>query len=97
MSSADETSVVLRGITHGAVDYLLKPVRLEELRNLWQHVVRRRHASETLPEGASPGGGTGSPPRLREKRHGGATEKAGALAGAKERRRDNAEVCARAR
>nr|CAD1831929.1 unnamed protein product [Ananas comosus var. bracteatus] len=30
------------GITHGACDYLLKPVRIEELRNIWQHVVRRR-------------------------------------------------------
>jgi hypothetical protein len=42
MSSNGETNVVLRGVTHGAVDFLIKPVRLEELRNLWQHVVRRR-------------------------------------------------------
>ncbi|KAH7675009.1 CheY-like protein [Dioscorea alata] len=32
----------MKGITHGACDYLLKPVRLEELKNIWQHVVRRR-------------------------------------------------------
>ncbi|GJP63741.1 hypothetical protein CLOP_g20791 [Closterium sp. NIES-67] len=42
MSANGETSVVMKGITHGAVDYLLKPVRIEELRNIWQHVVRRR-------------------------------------------------------
>ncbi|GLC61153.1 hypothetical protein PLESTB_001723900 [Pleodorina starrii] len=42
MSSNGDTSNVLRGVTHGACDYLIKPVRLEELRNLWQHVVRRR-------------------------------------------------------
>ncbi|KAK9815462.1 hypothetical protein WJX72_004023 [[Myrmecia] bisecta] len=42
MSSNGETNVVLRGVTHGAVDFLIKPVRIEELRNVWQHVVRRR-------------------------------------------------------
>ncbi|KAG2308295.1 hypothetical protein Bca52824_028043 [Brassica carinata] len=29
-------------VTHGACDYLLKPVRIEELKNIWQHVVRSR-------------------------------------------------------
>lgn len=33
---------MLRGVTHGAVDFLIKPVRIEELRNIWQHVLRRR-------------------------------------------------------
>lgn len=42
MSSNSSTDVVLRGVTHGAVDFLIKPVRLEELRNAWQHVVRRK-------------------------------------------------------
>lgn len=42
MSSNGETSVVLRGVTHGAVDFLIKPVRIRELRNVWQHVVRRK-------------------------------------------------------
>ena len=45
MSSNGETNVVLRGVTHGAVDFLIKPVRVEELRNVWQHVVRRRRES----------------------------------------------------
>lgn len=42
MSSDGDTSVVLRGVTHGAVDFLIKPVRIEELRNVWQHVIRRK-------------------------------------------------------
>lgn len=32
----------MKGITHGACDYLVKPVRVEELRNIWQHVVRKK-------------------------------------------------------
>jgi two-component response regulator (ARR-B family) len=35
----------MKGITHGACDYLLKPVRIEELRNIWQHVVRRKFST----------------------------------------------------
>jgi len=42
MSSSGDTTVVFKGVTHGAVDFLIKPVRVEELRNVWQHVVRRR-------------------------------------------------------
>nr|CAD1831933.1 unnamed protein product [Ananas comosus var. bracteatus] len=42
LSGNGETQAVMKGITHGACDYLLKPVRIEELRNIWQHVVRRR-------------------------------------------------------
>ena len=41
MSGNADQSVVLRGIIHGAVDYLLKPVRIHELKNIWQHVVRK--------------------------------------------------------
>lgn len=42
LSANGETKTVMKGITHGACDYLLKPVRLEELKNIWQHVLRRR-------------------------------------------------------
>ncbi len=49
MSSNGETSTVLRGVTHGAVDFLIKPVRIEELRNVWQHVVRRRRELVRAP------------------------------------------------
>ncbi|KAJ6296197.1 hypothetical protein OIU78_024102 [Salix suchowensis] len=42
LSSHGDKEFVYKGITHGAVDYLLKPVRLEELKNIWQHVIRRK-------------------------------------------------------
>lgn len=42
LSANDDPKLVMKGITHGACDYLLKPVRIEELKNIWQHVVRRK-------------------------------------------------------
>ncbi|KAL5547412.1 hypothetical protein UlMin_002643 [Ulmus minor] len=42
LSAHSDTKLVMKGITHGAVDYLLKPVRIEELKNIWQHVVRKK-------------------------------------------------------
>lgn len=43
MVSADgRTSAVMKGIKHGACDYLIKPIREEELKNIWQHVVRKK-------------------------------------------------------
>ncbi|KAK1292986.1 Two-component response regulator ARR12 [Acorus calamus] len=42
LSGNGETKTVMKGITHGACDYLLKPVRIEELKNIWQHVIRRK-------------------------------------------------------
>ena len=34
--------MVMKGVKHGACDYLIKPVRSEELKNIWQHVVRKK-------------------------------------------------------
>ncbi|XP_031279694.1 two-component response regulator ARR12-like isoform X2 [Pistacia vera] len=42
LSGNGDPKLVMKGITHGACDYLLKPVRIEELKNIWQHVVRRK-------------------------------------------------------
>ena len=42
LSANGETNAVMKGIKHGACDYLLKPVRIEELKVIWQHVVRKR-------------------------------------------------------
>lgn len=42
MSVDGRVCAVMRGIRHGACDYLIKPVREEELKNIWQHVVRRK-------------------------------------------------------
>eukprot|EP00240_Pyramimonas_obovata_P001396 CAMPEP_0118934170 /NCGR_PEP_ID=MMETSP1169-20130426/13673_1 /TAXON_ID=36882 /ORGANISM="Pyramimonas obovata, Strain CCMP722" /LENGTH=501 /DNA_ID=CAMNT_0006877041 /DNA_START=320 /DNA_END=1825 /DNA_ORIENTATION=+ len=50
VSANAENSVVLRGITHGAVDYLIKPVRIMELRNIWQHVIRKKHVKPETDE-----------------------------------------------
>ncbi|KAK7304116.1 hypothetical protein RJT34_15177 [Clitoria ternatea] len=44
LSAHSDTKMVMKGVTHGACDYLLKPVRIEELKNIWQHVVRRKSA-----------------------------------------------------
>lgn len=42
MSGDGRTELVMRGIRHGACDYLIKPIRDEELKNIWQHVVRKK-------------------------------------------------------
>ncbi|CAA0817543.1 Two-component response regulator ARR2 [Striga hermonthica] len=42
MSADDSKKVVMKGVTHGACDYLIKPVRMEALKNIWQHLVRKR-------------------------------------------------------
>lgn len=42
MSANSDTKMVMKGIQHGACDYLVKPVRIEELQNIWQHVIRKK-------------------------------------------------------
>ena len=42
MSSQDSISTVYTSMMKGAADYLVKPLRRNELRNLWQHVWRRQ-------------------------------------------------------
>ncbi|ESQ42583.1 hypothetical protein EUTSA_v10015308mg, partial [Eutrema salsugineum] len=41
MSSHNDYDSVMKGVTHGACDYLVKPVGLKELRSIWQHVVKK--------------------------------------------------------
>ncbi|CAI8607905.1 unnamed protein product [Vicia faba] len=41
-SANDDPKMVMKGITHGACDYLLKPVRLKEVQIIWQHVIRKK-------------------------------------------------------
>lgn len=50
MSSDDETDVVMKGISKGACDYFLKPVNIQRLRTLWQHVFRRREMIESVKD-----------------------------------------------
>nr|GMC96461.1 two-component response regulator-like APRR5 [Ipomoea batatas]GME09636.1 two-component response regulator-like APRR5 [Ipomoea batatas] len=45
MSSNDSVSMVYKCMLRGAADFLVKPVRKNELRNLWQHVWRRQAAN----------------------------------------------------
>ncbi|KAL6216054.1 hypothetical protein ACLB2K_009281 [Fragaria x ananassa] len=42
LSSNGDHELVMKGVTHGACDYLVKPVRIQELKNIWQHVIRRK-------------------------------------------------------
>ncbi|KAJ1390800.1 Signal transduction response regulator, receiver domain [Sesbania bispinosa] len=49
MSSRDSVSMVFKCMSKGAADFLIKPVRRNELRNLWQHVWRR-HAISRPPQ-----------------------------------------------
>lgn len=49
MSSQDAVSTVLKCMLKGAADYLIKPVRRNELRNLWQHVWRRQTVCSIFP------------------------------------------------
>ncbi|KAL3649844.1 hypothetical protein CASFOL_006247 [Castilleja foliolosa] len=42
MSVDGETSKVMKGIEHDACDFLLKPIRMQEVQNIWQHVARKQ-------------------------------------------------------
>lgn len=42
MSAQDEVPVVVKCLRLGAADYLVKPLRTNELLNLWTHMWRRR-------------------------------------------------------
>ncbi|KAK7320663.1 hypothetical protein VNO77_30346 [Canavalia gladiata] len=53
LSVNDDPKMVMKGVTHGACDYLLKPVRIEELRNIWQHVIRKKKSNKTSDQDKS--------------------------------------------
>ena len=46
LSGNDDRERVMKGVMKGACDYLVKPIRLEELKNIWQHVVRKKIESK---------------------------------------------------
>ncbi|CAN1831304.1 Two-component response regulator-like APRR5 [Linum perenne] len=52
MSTQDSIQTVYKCMLRGAADYLVKPIRRNELRNLWQHVWRRNSsiARRACPE-----------------------------------------------
>ncbi|KAK2434015.1 two-component response regulator PRR3B [Trifolium repens] len=45
MSSHDSMGIVFKCLSKGAADFLVKPIRRNELKNIWQHVWRRCHSS----------------------------------------------------
>ncbi|KAJ6851108.1 two-component response regulator-like PRR95 [Iris pallida] len=47
MSSKDSMSIVYKCMLKGAADFLVKPIRRNELRNLWQHVWRRHSLTDS--------------------------------------------------
>jgi two-component response regulator ARR-B family len=47
LSGNDDRERVMKG----ACDYLVKPIRLEELKNIWQHVVRKKIESKDPNKG----------------------------------------------
>ncbi|GAB4855942.1 hypothetical protein Ancab_024582 [Ancistrocladus abbreviatus] len=42
VSGSIDEETVMKGVMRGACDFLVKPVRMAELRNIWQHVYRKR-------------------------------------------------------
>ncbi|KAH0469092.1 hypothetical protein IEQ34_002324 [Dendrobium chrysotoxum] len=52
MSSNDSMGIVFKCLSKGAVDFLVKPIRKNELKNLWQHVWRRCHSSSGSGSGS---------------------------------------------
>ncbi|KAJ0552951.1 putative response regulator and transcription factor RR-A-type family [Helianthus annuus] len=60
MSSDDSMGIVFNCLSKGAVDFLVKPIRKNELKNLWQHVWRKCHSS------SGSGSGSGSESGIRD-------------------------------
>ncbi|KAL1172982.1 hypothetical protein V6Z11_A05G384300 [Gossypium hirsutum] len=52
MSSHDSMNIVFKCLSKGAVDFLVKPIRKNELKNLWQHVWRKCHSSSCSGSGS---------------------------------------------
>ncbi|THG20241.1 hypothetical protein TEA_007971 [Camellia sinensis var. sinensis] len=67
MSANDDQESVMKGVTHGARDYLIKPVRLEEVKNIWQHVVWK-NLFNTMKFGTMQAGTNQNPPIPSSKR-----------------------------
>jgi CheY-like chemotaxis protein len=41
LSANEEMETMMKGIKHGAYDYLVKPVHLDQIKNIWLHVVKK--------------------------------------------------------
>ncbi|KAM0941276.1 putative response regulator and transcription factor RR-A-type family [Dioscorea sansibarensis] len=65
MSSKDSMGIVFKCLSEGAVDFLVKPIRKNELKNLWQHVWRRCHSSSGSGSGSDTGTQTQKSPKSK--------------------------------
>ncbi|KAL7184675.1 hypothetical protein ACSBR2_026759 [Camellia fascicularis] len=63
MSSNDSMGIVFKCLSKGAVDFLVKPIRKNELKNLWQHIWRKCHSS------IGSGSGSGSESGIRTQKY----------------------------
>lgn len=43
ISAEDGKEIILKGIIQGACDYLVKPVSMERIKVIWQHVIRKKY------------------------------------------------------
>ncbi|XP_071687988.1 two-component response regulator ARR2-like [Rutidosis leptorrhynchoides] len=76
MSADDSKSVVMKGVTHGACDYLIQPVRVEALRNIWQDMVRKKkHEWKDFESSASADGIIGKKTKRRKEKEDEADER----------------------
>ncbi|CAI9100909.1 OLC1v1038099C1 [Oldenlandia corymbosa var. corymbosa] len=51
ISANDDFEMVNKGVLSGASDYLVKPVRIEILKNIWQHVIRNaKNCPKPMPQ-----------------------------------------------
>ena len=41
ISASDDQQAIMKAVLHGAQDVVTKPVRVQMLQNIWQHVVRK--------------------------------------------------------
>jgi response regulator of citrate/malate metabolism len=48
MSAIEELQLVYQCLCKGATDYLIKPVRQQQVQNLWQNVWRKRQEQKLL-------------------------------------------------
>ncbi|XP_059305707.1 two-component response regulator-like APRR7 [Lycium ferocissimum] len=63
MSPHDSVGLVFKCLSKGATDFLVKPIRKNELKNLWQHVWRRCQSSS----GSGNGSGTQTQKSVKSK------------------------------
>lgn len=69
LSAHSDPNYVMKGVQHGACDYLLKPVRIEELKNIWQHVVRKSKLKKNKSSVSSGAGNSDKANRKRKEQY----------------------------